>query len=71
MSEVTCPACGAATLAHEGAGEVCSACGWPDLGEARSDPTRPEAGGGVSLVEARENVARYGQAFPPSEAGGQ
>ena len=69
MSGVACPACGALTLTQEGAGEVCPDCGWSDAGEARADPAATSAGG-VSLEEARVNIQRFGQAFPPSEAGG-
>ena len=69
MSEIACPACGALTLTREGAGEVCGACGWADTAETRADPAAPGLGG-VSLAEARINVANFGQAFPPSEAGG-
>ena len=69
MSGVACPACGALTLTREGAGEVCADCGWRDAGDAHADPDAPCAAG-VSLEEARVNVARFGQAFPPSEAGG-
>lgn len=70
MSEpVACPACGAASLATEGAGEVCGVCGWPDEATARAEPDR-ESRGGVSLNEARANVAAFGMAYPPSEVGG-
>lgn len=65
-----CPACGAPTLTAEGAGEVCSVCGWEDDARARLDPNFRVGEGGVSLREARANVDRFGAAFPPSEVGG-
>lgn len=65
-----CPACGRLTLAREGAGEVCGACGWQDAAALRSEPDRPGAGL-VTLNEARRNVAEFGLAYPPSEVGGQ
>lgn len=70
MSELAaCPACGAASLATEGAGEVCGVCGWADEATTRSEPDR-ESRGGASLNEARANVAAFGMAYPPSEVGG-
>ena len=65
-----CPACGAPVLRAEGEGEVCPRCGWPDLAQARAEPALAVGPSGVSLEEARRDVERFGQAFPPSEAGG-
>lgn len=69
MSAVACPACDAPTLGREGAGDVCGACGWADTAETRADAAAPSSEG-TSLAEARVNVGRFGQAFPPAEAGG-
>ncbi len=66
---VACPACGRVVLAAEGAGEVCPACGWLDDARCRADPDLPGEGG-VSLSEARRNVAAFDRAVPPSEVGG-
>lgn len=68
---VACPACSAATLTRAGAGQVCPACGWEDDPTQRAEPDRTGAlNGGASLSEARANVAHFGVASPPSEAGG-
>jgi len=70
MSErVACPACGDATLGVEGSSEVCGVCGWRDEAALRADPDR-EGSAGVTLSEARDNVAAFGTAYPPSEVGG-
>lgn len=55
---------------RRGAGEVCGVCGWRDDPESRADPDfASDLNGAVSLKLARLNVQRFGQAFPPSEAG--
>lgn len=64
-----CPACGRPTLAAESAGETCPNCGWMDEGATRADPDLPGEGG-VTLREARLNVARFDRALPPAEVGG-
>ena len=68
--DVDCPACGRATLKGEGAGEVCSVCGWQDDMRQRRDPGFGDGTNGISLREARANVDKFGAAFPPSEVGG-
>lgn len=65
-----CPACGRETLASIGEGEVCVLCGWADDPLARERWDWQDGVNGVSLAEAQANVARFGLAFPPSEAGG-
>ncbi len=71
MSEgaVACPACDQPTLTAAGTGEVCEVCGWRDEGVLRGDAATENASG-VSLAEARANVAAFGVAYPPSEVGG-
>jgi hypothetical protein len=55
---------------RRGAGEVCDVCGWRDDPESRADPDfASELNGSVTLKLARVNFERFGQAFPPSEAG--
>ena len=66
---VACPACDRPVFAAEGAGEVCPACGWRDDPAGRADPDRP-GDAGVSLSEARRNVAAFDRAVPPAEVGG-
>ncbi len=70
MSAVACPVCDQLALAHAGAGETCSVCGWEDVAQARTDAAEPVGAGGVSLTEARRAYAEFGEAYPPSEVGG-
>ena len=66
----TCPACGRPTLSEPGVFQVCPVCGWVDDPAQTREPDRCEGANGLTLKEARWNVAHFGVAFPPSEAGG-
>lgn len=66
---VACPACGRDVFVTAGSGEVCPACGWRDDPNGRADPDLP-GDAGVSLSEARRNVAAFDRAIPPAEVGG-
>lgn len=57
-----CPCCGYLTLPELGRYEICPVCGWEDDGQDDRDASVVRGGpnGKLSLVQARENFARFG-----------
>jgi Cysteine-rich CPCC len=57
-----CPCCSYLTLAEKPPGtfEFCPVCNWEDDDVQASDPTHEGGANGISLVQARNNFARFG-----------
>ncbi len=56
-----CPCCGCRSLqAPPGLYEICPVCFWEDDPRQRENPAYAGGANGLSLVEARENYARFG-----------
>ena len=54
-----CPVCGCRTLEERGGYEICPVCFWEDDGGLREDSPN-SANEGLTMIEAKENFARYG-----------